>query len=353
MTLPNIHLEFGKRKYVVHIDKKICHDHLLREYCDQENLGDVVIITDENLALHYRGLLEGFKSIVVPSGEPSKTLNAYASVLEKMVEFGITRKGLVLAFGGGVIGDLAGFVAATYMRGIRLIQVPTTLLAMVDSSIGGKVAVNLPNGKNLVGTFYQPDVVHINPNFLKTLPKREWSNGIAEVIKYAVGFDASLMDLLENAMEEHLEVMIYKCVKIKADIVMQDEKDEGIRNLLNFGHTLGHAIEHYYDYARFLHGEAVAIGIAAKTRIAFQEQLISAVELSRVLNLLRKYDLPTSLEAHSLHAVLSGIKHDKKAASDKAIWIGLKSLGELEVRTCSSEEAIELFSGGLRDKQDL
>ena len=346
----SIELTLGKNNYCVHIEKKDCHRQLIRDYIAEDNLDDVVIITDENVASYYSDLLEGFKTIVIPSGEHSKCISMYALILERLSNLGITRKGLIIAFGGGVVGDLAGFAAATYMRGIRLIQVPTTLLAMVDSSVGGKVGINLSSGKNQVGSFYQPDAVYINQTFLKTLPKREWSNGMAEIIKVAVGFDERLLNALEVNFEVNLEAIIVRCIEIKAEVVMRDEKDEGIRNLLNFGHTIGHAIEKYYDYERYLHGEAVAIGIAAKSKIAYNEGLINEFELNRILDLLKKYDLPTELH-EDLMLLLEGIRHDKKAESDKLNWIGLKSIGSVEIRTDSFDEAIMRFAGGLRVKK--
>lgn len=342
----SIELKLNKKNYFVHIEKKECHPHSLYDYIASENHEDVVIISDEIVATYYSDLIKGFKTIIVPSGEHSKSMRVYALILERLSDLGITRKGLIVAFGGGVVGDLAGFAAATYMRGIRLIQVPTTLLAMVDSSVGGKVGINLTNGKNQVGSFYQPETVYINVAFLKTLPKREWSNGMAEIIKYAIGFDVGLLDRLEAEVEENLEAIIVRCVDIKAGIVMRDERDEGVRNLLNFGHTIGHAIEKYFDYERYLHGEAVAIGIAAKARIGYFEGLINAFELNRILELIKKYDLPTEVHA-DLILLLEGIRHDKKAEPDKVNWIGLKSIGSVEIRTDSFDDAIKRFMGGL------
>lgn len=356
MDMKRIQLDLNHAQVSVIIENKECRPSLLRDYLTDENMSDCVIITDENVASLYSEMLDGLKWIAVPYGEASKSMTWYEIILEKMINLGITRKGLVVAFGGGVVGDLAGFVAATYMRGIRLIQVPTTLLAMVDSSVGGKVAINLKGGKNLVGAFYQPERVQINAEFLRTLSKREWSNGMAEVIKYAVGFDIPLIELLEGDVDQDMDEIILRCVQIKSDIVMRDERDQGERNLLNFGHTIGHAIESYFEYDKYLHGEAVAVGIAAKSKLALMDGAISKVEYERIINLLEKFDLPIRLplaemtdEASFLLDLLGGTLHDKKALPDQIRWIGLKALGRLEIRLEPTEEAIVRFLGGLRE----
>lgn len=349
-------LDVNRTQVSIIIEDKELSPALLRDCLADENVSDCIVITDETVASVYSEMLDGLRWIAVPCGETSKSMSWYEGILEKMLDFGITRKGLVVAFGGGVVGDLAGFVAATYMRGIRLIQVPTTLLAMVDSSVGGKVAINLKGGKNLVGTFYQPERVYVNSAFLRTLSKREWSNGMAEVIKYAVGFDVRLMSLLEGDVDQSMDDIIFRCVQIKTEIVMRDEMDQGERSLLNFGHTIGHAIESYYAYDTYLHGEAVAIGIAAKSKLAFLEGTISQFEHERILNLLEKFALPVRLaltevgdEEAFLIDLLKGTIHDKKALTDQIRWIGIKRLGQLEIRVQPTEEAIRQFIGGLRE----
>lgn len=350
------HMDVNGQTISVKIERKEIHPLLLHEYLAGENKSDLIVITDEKIALLYPELLEGFKWMAVPSGEKSKSLTTYGQILENLVAHGITRKGLVVAFGGGVVGDLAGFVAATYMRGIRLMGIPTSLLAMVDSCVGGKVAINLMSGKNLVGAFYQPEQVIINPSFLNTLPKREYSNGMAEVIKYAIGFDEVLFEMLEGDAESNFDELIARCVNIKKDIVIRDPYDEGERNLLNFGHTIGHAVEVYYGYDRYLHGEAVAIGIVAKSRVALSEGVISEGLYDRIVRVIRKYGLPTALvfddaseQAEGLNTLLRATLHDKKALQDRIRWIGLSAPFQLEIRVNSVCEAMDMFKGGLSE----
>ena len=216
-------------------------------------------------------LSAGYKVIkyVFKNGEQSKTLDTYISVLGLLAESKLTRSDVVVALGGGVTGDMSGFVAATYLRGIRFVQIPTTLLAMVDSSVGGKTAVNLPAGKNLVGSFYQPDIVLCDVETLQTLPEEEFRNGCAEMIKHGVIKSAELFEMLKKPVETQLEDIIARNNIIKRDIVIEDEKDHGIRQLLNFGHTIGHGIEKFSGYT-VTHGKAVAIGMAAASKGAWR-----------------------------------------------------------------------------------
>ncbi|MCX5779801.1 MAG: 3-dehydroquinate synthase, partial [Firmicutes bacterium] len=252
-----------------------------------------IMITDENVSrLWSQQVFEvlaaaGFQVeiTVIPGGEGCKNLATTAQLQEHMVSIGLDRKSLVLALGGGIVGDIAGFVAATYMRGINYIQIPTTLLAQVDSSVGGKTGVNLPQGKNLVGAFYQPDLVFIDTIFLTTLPEREFLTGLAEVIKYGIIWDRDFFAYLETHRQrikardsECLLHLISRCCTIKADIVAQDETEQGVRALLNLGHTYGHAFEALSNY-RFTHGEAVAIGTICAARLASDLGLLAAPDL--------------------------------------------------------------------------
>lgn len=237
--------------------------------------GKVAVITDSNVNALYgakmRETLEQakikYEMLVVPAGEKSKSGKTYLSVLERLAEGEYTRSDAIVAFGGGVIGDLAGFVAATYLRGVKLVQIPTTLLSFVDSSVGGKTAINLSAGKNLAGAFYQPEAVLCDYDFSKTLPPREVSCGMAEIIKYGMIFDKSLLELLESGMDKHAIEVITRCVELKKSVVERDERDNGERQLLNFGHTLGHAAEKESGY-RYSHGQAVAFGMQLITRAA-------------------------------------------------------------------------------------
>ncbi len=237
------------------------------------------VVSDENVARHWGGAIgDLLPTLVLPPGEPTKSVAMLERVARWLAQSGATRRSKVVAFGGGVIGDLAGLAAATYMRGIELIQVPTTLLAQVDSSVGGKVGIDLPEGKNLVGAFHAPTAVWIPLEALSTLPKREFINGAAEVWKYAFAVDSALLSSLEShplvPESPKLKEVIARCIDLKRQIVEQDERDErGIRAVLNFGHTIGHALERASNYESLLHGEAIAIGMAVEARIGEELEL--------------------------------------------------------------------------------
>jgi len=356
-------LKLEDKSYDIHIENGSVQRDLLAHLC---NVGDHVILTDQNIHTIYGALFEGFNLIEIPAGEASKNIATYEKVMNEIASMGITRAGVILAIGGGVVGDLAGFVAATYMRGIKWIQIPTSLLAMVDSSVGGKVGINLEAGKNLVGAFYQPDAVYIDPEFLKTLPTREFSNGMAEVIKYGLGFDEVLFNTLEHYDKAdviaHIEDIIARCCAIKANLVMVDEKDMGIRKLLNLGHTIGHAIEQFYHYDTYLHGESVAIGMAAMARIALEKGELTMQAFKRVIKLIRKFDLPISLvdtggKDHltltSILSILEAIKVDKKSSGALISWIAVKRIGALELTKGTVENAQLLFAGGIHANSKL
>ena len=350
-------LKLENKSYDIQIEKGMVQTDLLGRLCFS---GNHVILTDHNIRTIYGTLFDGFNVIEIPVGESSKTIATYERVLIEMAELGITRDGVVIAVGGGVVGDLAGFVAATYMRGIKWVQIPTSLLAMVDSSVGGKVGINLEAGKNLVGAFYQPEAVYIDPEFLLTLPTREFSNGMAEVIKYGLGFDDVLFNKLEQFdkadVTEHIEDIINSCCAIKANLVMVDEKDHGIRNLLNFGHTIGHAIEQHGHYEKYLHGESVAIGMAAMARIAHEKGDLSMQAFKRIIKVIRKFDLPVSLGDETLtntRGVLVAMRVDKKSSGGLITWIALKRIGALDLGKGSVESALSLFAGGLHANSKL
>jgi len=262
--------------------------------------GDLaVVVTDDIVAKLYLSRTvasltgAGYKTVVfeIPNGEASKTAQNYIKLLDFMAEAGVTRSDVVVALGGGVVGDLAGFAAATYMRGIPYAQIPTTLLAAVDSSVGGKTAIDLDAGKNLAGAFYQPKIVICDYDLFKTLPERVFADGCAEVAKYAMIADGDLFNMLGEPQLD-LEEIITRCVTIKRDVVCEDEFDTGARNLLNFGHTVGHAVEKLSDFA-ISHGEAVAIGMVVETRAAVFAGLCGSERLETLLQTLKKCGLPT------------------------------------------------------------
>jgi len=271
------------------------------------NLPEGFIITDKNVYNIYGNLIKG-NSFILKPGEKSKNLITYREIVEKLSESGDER---IIAFGGGVIGDIAGFVASTYKRGIELIQVPTTLLAMVDSSIGGKNGINISNKKNYIGTIYQPNGVLIDPSFLETLPEHEFKNGLAEVIKYFAVFNKPNIKKLENISKfNDIEKIITECCQMKVNVVERDEFDKGYRHILNFGHTIGHAIELLYGLS---HGEAISIGMIKELKAGIKLGIINRTKLDEIENLLISNKLPTELPYNSnLEKIISLIKSDKK-----------------------------------------
>ena len=291
----------------------------------------VAIITDDKVSALYGGALDGFFTakrvikIVIRHGEKNKNAANYLKIINALAENGFTREDTVIALGGGVVGDIAGFAASTYMRGITLIQVPTTLLAAVDSSVGGKTAIDLNAGKNLCGTFYQPSAVYINTGFLKTLPVKEIKNGLGEVIKYAFLSDTVKIEDIRNINA----ALIYKCLKIKRDIVEKDEKESGCRALLNFGHTVGHAIEKLSNY-KLSHGACVAKGMVYAVEISRRIYGLSDKTVSNMYALLTsgKHDLSCPYSAESIARQITA---DKKRYGDGVNFVAVKDLGKAEI----------------------
>jgi len=290
----------------------------------------VAIVTNPTIsALHKDRVLAKIKAphiewIEVPDGEEYKSMDTVLFILDRLFSANFDRKSLLIAFGGGVIGDMTGFSASIFQRGIEFIQIPTTLLSQVDASVGGKTGVNNRWGKNLIGSFYQPKGVYIDVEFLKTLPKREYSAGIAEVIKMAVMFDREFFDFLKSSNLFDLSVapkMIAKSVQLKADVVNQDEKEQGVRAVLNYGHTFAHVIENETNYSKYLHGEAVAIGIVMANELAIKLNLLSKEEADEIYQLLKRYDLPVSYEIKDIESFYNHFFHDKKSAKGKIKFI--------------------------------
>ena len=280
-----------------------------------------------------------------PHGEASKTLAAYGELLEAMCAARITRTDLVVALGGGVTGDMAGFAAATYQRGIRFVQIPTTLLAMVDSSVGGKTAVDLTQGKNMAGAFCQPSLVLCDIETLSTLPPEEYACGCAEIIKYAMISSAGFFDSLERTpISEQTEEVIARCVEIKRDYVMKDEFDTGERIFLNFGHTFGHAIESASGFA-VLHGEGVAMGMAAITRAAVRRGICPPETAERLCALLEKYHLPTET-GYSAEELVSAALSDKKVQGETIRLVLPRRIGECFVERIRKEEIPDWMADG-------
>lgn len=291
--------------------------------------------------------------ITVPDGEEFKTLEQVSAIYDGLINHRMERLSLVAALGGGVIGDMAGFAAATYQRGVPLVQIPTTLLSQVDSSVGGKTAVNHPAGKNLIGAFYQPKAVFIDPDTLKTLDKRELRAGLAEVVKYGVIWDKKFFEFLEadaKALFEfgvELTHAIETSCRVKAEVVAKDETEKDLRAILNFGHTFGHAVEKAAGYGAFQHGEAVAIGMALATRLSVKLGLCEKGLDERVCAMLESIGLPVSLPDVPAQALIDAMKHDKKVAHGAMRFVLVKGLGKVFLRDVKEAE-IRAFLGGMR-----
>jgi 3-dehydroquinate synthase len=300
----------------------------------------LVVVTDSTVDQLYGSTIEtslssiGYKvnKIAIAPGEQSKTLINLNYVYSKLAELDVDRSSLIIAFGGGVVGDLVGFAAATFMRGIPYIQVPTTLMSQLDSSMGGKTAINLKAGKNLAGCFYHPRAVYIDPSLLETLQPKVYSDGLAEAIKYGAIKDANLFKLMFNAgslesIKSSIEVIIYSCCIIKTNLVQKDEFDRGERQLLNFGHTLGHGIEKYYEYQRFTHGEAVGLGMLQVTRSSEAMDLTEKGSHDAIAELLSICKLPIEKPDMDKARLLEIVGHDKKSNESYINLILLRNIG--------------------------
>lgn len=335
----NLYVDLGENSYNISIEKGM----LLRlgdEVKKLYNGEKIFIITDENVNKYYGEKVEeslkkaGFntRKLVLKAGEETKSFNTLPIIYNELLDFKLTRKELIITLGGGVIGDLGGFAASSFLRGVPFIQVPTSLLAQVDSSVGGKVAVDLPKGKNLVGSFYQPKAVFIDPEVLNTLPEKFYKDGMGEVIKYGCIKDKDLFDKLyslKNREEvmEHIEEIVYTCCDIKRIVVEKDEKDLGERMLLNFGHTLGHAIETFYNYKGYSHGEAVSVGMYNITLKSEKLGMTDEGTAERIKNILINYGLPYEMNIDDNEAIVNTIALDKKNLGSVLKVILLKSIG--------------------------
>lgn len=299
-----------------------------------------VIITDRNVAKHHlnrwKGIIPGAECLILPPGEESKSLSQAEKIYSFLIEKNFSRDSLVVALGGGVIGDLAGFIAATFMRGVDFIQVPTTLLAMVDAAIGGKVGVNHRLGKNLIGAFYQPQAVLTDFIHLKTLPLREWLCGLGEVIKYGLIKDGEIFRHAAEAMQSGIAPEkwvspedIRRCAEIKAEIVSVDERESsGERMVLNFGHTIGHALEAAAGYNLFRHGEAVVGGMAGAAFISREKGLLSDADFKNLISALKKFPLPKMKADINSDGLMDFILHDKKVRGGKIRFVLIAGIGK-------------------------
>jgi 3-dehydroquinate synthase len=351
-----VQVPLGNRSYVIKVGGGLLPR--LGAECASLKLGRrCAVITDSNVGIHFAATAlkslaaSGFEPVLitVPAGEKSKRLAVVEKCHDQLAAHRLERKSFLVALGGGVVGDLTGFIAATYLRGIPFVQVPTTLLAQVDSSVGGKTGVNLRAGKNLVGAFYQPLRVLCDLDTLKTLPEREFISGLGEVIKYGIIYDAALFAQLERRLPKLLRRdaaalagVIARCCEIKAEVVGLDEQEGGLRVILNFGHTIGHAIENSFGYGKFLHGEAIAIGQVAAARLSQKVLGLPAGDTERIEKLFVNAGLPVAikLNASLRKKLLAAMKLDKKASGGDVKFVLARKIGRVEFGCSVAPEAI-------------
>ncbi|MEY8214181.1 MAG: 3-dehydroquinate synthase [Colwellia sp.] len=351
--MPTLQLDLGARSYPIYIDSGLFNNtDLFSKHIRGKR---VCIVTNTIVAPLYletiKTQLSAFSldEIILPDGEAEKSLGNFERIMSHLLENEHGRDTTLIALGGGVIGDITGFAAACYQRGIDFIQIPTTVLSQVDSSVGGKTAVNHPLGKNMIGAFYQPKAVIIDINSLNTLPIREFNAGMAEVIKYGILGDRNFFIWLEDNIDEIkasnkqvLSIMIEKCCQCKANIVAADETEAGVRALLNLGHTFGHAIEAEQGYGNWLHGEAVATGMVLAAKLAVAMNLLEVSDLCRIESLIKAFDLP--LEAPTTMQFDDFVRHmrrDKKNIAGKLRFIVPTAIGQSEIRDDVTQEVLQ------------
>ena len=359
--MQTLYVELGDRRYPIFIGSQLNSQELLEPYIRGKQ---VLIVTNTTVAPlyleHYQGALCSANKIVsvcvLPDGEKYKNIEHLNLIFDALLEANFNRDCTILALGGGVIGDMAGFASACFQRGVDFLQVPTTLLSQVDSSVGGKTGINHPLGKNMIGAFQQPQAVLADMSQLNTLPKRELSAGLAEVIKYALLCDVEFLAWLEEHMDdllagnaELLAEAVYRSCAHKARIVANDEKEQGERALLNLGHTFGHAIESYLGYGVWLHGEAVATGMVMAADLSCRMGWISDQDLQRTKNIIHKANLPVACPKIPLDEFLAYMSHDKKVLNGQLRLILLKKLGQA---TITNEFDVELMTQAILANQD-
>ena len=335
-----IHMNLGEDSYDIVVERGILSN--ANKYLNLNRR--VLVVTDSGVPEEYAKALasqckEGI-IYTVPMGEASKSLDVFGKVLGTMLDNGFSRKDCVVAVGGGVVGDLSGFAASAYMRGIDFYNIPTTLLSQIDSSIGGKTAINFGGVKNIVGAFYQTKKVLIDPNLLKTLPSRQISNGLAEAIKMALTSDKELFDIFENKdIEENIDEIIIRSLNIKKNVVEQDEKESGLRKILNFGHTIGHGIESSEEMSKLYHGECVALGMISMCGVTIRP---------RVIEVLKKCGLYRTLK-YDWNKIAEAAFHDKKADGDTVTITTVNEIGSFEMKKIRCLDVIDMAKNFLED----
>ncbi|MFB2781211.1 3-dehydroquinate synthase [Shewanella mangrovisoli] len=349
-----IQVDLGERSYPIYIGQSLMSDsETLSRYLLKKR---ILIVTNETVAPLYLKQIQDtmasfgeVTSVILPDGEQFKDLTHLDSIFTALLQRNYGRDSVLVALGGGVIGDMTGFAAACYQRGVDFIQIPTTLLSQVDSSVGGKTAVNHPLGKNMIGAFYQPQIVIIDTECLQTLPAREFAAGMAEVIKYGIMWDAEFFQWLENNVQalksldtQALAYAISRCCEIKADVVSQDETEQGVRALLNLGHTFGHAIEAEMGYGNWLHGEAVAAGTVLAAQTAKSMGLIDESIVRRIVQLFHAFDLPvTAPESMDFDSFIKHMRRDKKVLGGQIRLVLPTAIGRADVFSQVPESTLE------------
>ena len=354
--LYDVPVNLGERSYGIHIGAGVLDR--LGGLCAGVGLkGKALVVTDENVGGHYAETVfrslesAGFSAALVtlPPGEGTKCGEQVFSLYSKCIAAGLDRRSFIVALGGGVVGDLAGYVAATYLRGIPFVQVPTSLLAMVDSSVGGKTGINLPEGKNLVGAFYQPQLVLADLQTLETLSVREYRAGLAEVVKYGIIFDALFFQMLEENIDallnpgntELLAKVVGRCCEIKADVVAQDEREGGLRAILNFGHTVGHAVEKVAGYGEVVHGEGVSIGSVFAARASVELSGLPNEECQRIEIFFQTLELPVNAPKYKWPDLRAALSVDKKTVGGMPKFVLVPEIGSSTIGNEIPEETME------------
>ena len=338
-------VSLGDRSYDIFIQEDLLQE--AGSCLQQAGLsGRVGVVTNPKIGkLYGRRLTQSLKKagfpttvIVIPEGEQAKSLKWVSKILDELVSGRFERNDLLLALGGGVIGDITGFAASIYLRGMPFVQMATTLIAQVDSSVGGKTGVNHPLGKNLIGSFYQPRLVLMDTAMLRTLPKREWVAGLAEVIKYGMIADRSFFEYLERHMDailrmetEPVQYLVKRCCEIKASVVKADERESGLRRILNYGHTIGHALESLGKYKTFIHGEAVGIGMVHEAALSYNLEYCSEEVVHRQRALVHRAGLPDQLPSLKISDLWRAMQHDKKVVKGQVHCVFPKDIGLVEV----------------------
>lgn len=343
--MDRVHVTTDQRSYYIHIVEDDWST-FVKSLDGAVQSKKLLIICDDNVHRLYYPSLDNIltqaeyehKVAVIPHGETTKNLEWAEVLYTAALNAKLDRQSTIIALGGGVVGDIAGFIAATYMRGINFVQIPTTMLAQIDSSVGGKVAVNHPKAKNIIGAFYQPSMVYVNIDTLTTLPKREYLSGLAELIKYGYIWDYEflnwLVDNIDNILSQDMKTLqyaIHRACEIKAHIVSMDETEQGLRAILNFGHTIGHAVEAATDYRKYTHGEGVSIGMVYESKLAYAMGLIDGAYVDELVALLKRCSLPTDIEGIDSTILIDKMAMDKKNRQGDIVFILPTDAGKVDV----------------------